>query len=777
MKISGPSLFILFLLLIVLLPPLYAQEGEDTPPPEETIPLTPPAPPEETASPKKTTPLEEPAPSKEPEMEGGLLESTLSLDLDTSDYYELLAWCRRLGLDESGSKEDLRLRLYDYYGRQPTESEKPEESGEQEEGDQVEIIQAHALNYFSETNEDQTYIRFTGAVELSFTEEDSKTIHIIKADTLLLNEESKLITAQGNVEYTLKKGEDEDDEVFRGESLAFDVESWSGLFFNGISERAAKKEGKDDIPFYYSGEVIYRSPEDTVILNNGVVTTSNLSDPYVTIRAQKIWVLAPKEWALLHGIFYVGRIPVFYIPGMIKNGDDLFFNPVMGSLEEKGLFYQTTTYLLGSRPEDKEKENSLMDFLLLSEDAGDREIQGLFLKKADGLSPFQTSLRQYAKENDAWIKLMFDGYSNRGLFGGIQGELKNLSVMKKLDFYLGLGLSREVFFENGKYTPLSRNSEGKYESNWEGSFLFGQSLPFRYALKLDTQLSVGPLKSLKLSFPLYSDSSFMVDFADRRENIDWNELFEEESKRDPAKEAKEISSQRWDFTASFDPALKFLSPYISTLKIETLKMNMNWLKKTIPTADRTNSIETFFYPESYYLPELNLRIAGTLLKSDFSSKDKKEQDEALEGLIAPWESWERAGSKTSEDSSEGGIIPEYQDDIDLGTKRNSSGFSWLSQTLSYTLVPKIKLYGSFDSTQWTSPEDINYDIKYRSFTAGDSGTINYKLALFDGVFSIDNKVHGKFGYQERFDRGESLQDDTWEKYRKQDKAASSVKTR
>ncbi|HTP58143.1 MAG TPA: hypothetical protein VMM82_04445, partial [Spirochaetia bacterium] len=41
--------------------------------------------------------------------------NTLGADIASASYYELVAWCDRLGLDDSGSRKDLQTRLADHY--------------------------------------------------------------------------------------------------------------------------------------------------------------------------------------------------------------------------------------------------------------------------------------------------------------------------------------------------------------------------------------------------------------------------------------------------------------------------------------------------------------------------------------------------------------------------------------------------------------------------------------------------------------------------------------
>ena len=47
-----------------------------------------------------------------------LLFKTLALDIESADYYELLSWCQKLGLDDAGDKEALKIYA-DAYSQDP----------------------------------------------------------------------------------------------------------------------------------------------------------------------------------------------------------------------------------------------------------------------------------------------------------------------------------------------------------------------------------------------------------------------------------------------------------------------------------------------------------------------------------------------------------------------------------------------------------------------------------------------------------------------------------
>ena len=187
-----------------------------------------------------------------------LYYTTLPLDIETSDYYELEAWCERLGLDAGGTRKDLENRLRAHYGLGQLGSFA--RGKRRRFGHFYRIgVQTSSISHLDVIEE--KYIRLSGGVVLTLEDRESSAVHEIKADNIVFNQDTKSLTARGNIEYILTRNGQS--EVFRGDSLSFDTESWEGVFFKGISERERDVQG-ETITFYYSGDSIYRS-EDNVV--------------------------------------------------------------------------------------------------------------------------------------------------------------------------------------------------------------------------------------------------------------------------------------------------------------------------------------------------------------------------------------------------------------------------------------------------------------------------------------------------------------------------------
>lgn len=562
--------------------------------------------------------------AKKPLTAEELLKETVGLDIDTAGYYELVAWCKRLDLPTAGTKSDLQARLEAYYKVTPEAATAAGKKAGQVRT--ITIKSADSTRYFTIERINQKYIRLTGKVELSMYDPKTGDTHTIKADTILFNEAQKSITASGNVEYELTgKGKSE---IFHGQSLTFDVDTWAGIFFSGVSS-SKKTIDKNSITFYFSGKEITRSSKDVVTMNDGTITSSDSMNPDWKIDASRIWVLAPGEWALANAVLYVGRVPLLYFPGFFHPGDNLLFHPSFGSRSEVGEYLQTTTYLLGRRP----KSSSSLSFLQVAEDTNqtyNTVVNGLFLHKTNPVTPAQLSSYPYNAEK-SYVKVLADIYSNLGYFGGLEAKLAGLGILTDSDLDLGIARSRNIYTDpaTGTFTPFYENTDGTFSDTWNTSYLFGNPVPFRYGFNADFNLQ-GPTFQVTGSFPYYSDPYFVRDFGNREEQVDWSQLLGlnqvNQSLLSQQLQSQVLSSLQWTLHTQFTPKLGSLKPFISSLSVTNADLQMYWQTQqnggltTLPTLPNNYTYSPdyfypnreFFYPTSYVIPNIAAQIAGTI---------------------------------------------------------------------------------------------------------------------------------------------------------------------
>ena len=332
--------------------------------------------------------------------------STLAADIASASFYELVAWCRTLGIDDTGSRAELQQKLARALKVElPAARPAPERT--------VTVRSAKESQYFTLTEVDQKYVTLTGDVVVEVRDEESGAVHAIRAARLLYNQSLGVVTAEGGVGYTLTRGGKT--ESFEGDSLSFDLESAEAVFYDGKSSKTSTRNGAA-VTYFFNGETISRLGNDTVVMEKGSFSSCDLpSDPHYQIRAKKVWILAPGEWAIQSAVLFVGRIPLLYLPVFFWPGDRMFFNPALGYREREGTYVQTTTYLLGTK---EEKEDNPLSFLKLEETgstAYDLELHGLFLRKVTAKAPRPNS--------DRVLKLMIDAYSRLGVFAGLDGQV------------------------------------------------------------------------------------------------------------------------------------------------------------------------------------------------------------------------------------------------------------------------------------------------------------------------------------------------------------------
>ncbi len=715
-----------------------------------------------------------------------LLEKTVISDINTSDYYSLLSWCRYLGLDESGSKSDLKKRLAEYYKKELPETE-GEETDKTGKGKYLSIEAAERTEYFTIEKIDEKYIKISGNVILEMKDTDKDVTNLIKTDRILFNQSENIITATGNVDYTRISGEDR--ENFRGEKLSFDITNWEGMFFRGVSEKDKQQDDKN-LKFYYSGEKIYRSDDDVVIIDDASITSSKPDDPYYHLKANRIWVLAPGEWGIKNAVLYVGHIPTFYFPFFFHPGDKLVFNPALGSKDAVGFFFQTTTYLKGQP--DSSSQN--LSFLALTEEDTDyeTELNGIYLRK--------TEKKEKSDESENFIKIMFDIYSRLGLFSGVEMFSKESDFLKETKLFAGIGRSRNIYINSdGYYSPFFECDNGSYESYWnEGSFL-GYSLPFRFGFELDTGF-ISSAADSDISFEIYSDPYVLRDFNDRAEYIDWSKLLgleEEEEKEDD--DFQGIRERLWwSIHLSLNPEINFFDDYLKEFNITKLDFSMNWKNKTrsttgiagldsalpdyIPSSNRSEYFmpeQYFYYPETYTMPEFSLTVSGDIFSKTYSYSDIPENYKTVEAsdiknkekIISPWETENNTKSDSAENYSDL-QEPDNLEELDIKLHENRNPFS---HSLSYTLSPSFISATTLDSSSWTDPDDINFKKSYETIRSYGNFKLNYTADLYEDLLSLDDFIILSYDYKEHKSRGENISDSTWESYRESDSKATFTK--
>jgi hypothetical protein len=703
------------------------------------------------------------------------ISEAVALAVETADYYELVAWCRRLELSERGSVEDLRGRLFTYFDTEPSVREK-------ETRRSISIESARSTEYFTLTEIDERYVVIEGDVYIVLEDPDRRSTHMIRADRVVFNQDTNQMSAEGGVEYTLEEQDRTD--VFRGDKLTFDIDTWEGIFFQGYSEAERNIEG-ERITFRFFGEDIRRSKENIITLEKGYITSSKPEDPYYQVKAKKIWILAPGEWAIVNASLYVGHIPVFYIPFFFKNGDKIFFNPAMGFSSEKGFFMQTTTYFLGRKEETEEP----MSFLQLGEEEDEQitEIRGLYLREDKNITPAERRRYEYALSSGAYGKILLDLYSRLGLFGGVDINLKELSVLREAAIFAGVARSRDVYIspETGWYTPFWELASGSVTGRWNDGFLFSTLVPFRYGFVLTLELQ-HDVFDLEADFAYYSDPYFRRDFLDRDEEIPWGEFLGfTEGGVSIGGESEDVSRLSWGLTSRVRIPTQKSKPYLSTAAITNLKTNLTWKTKEtdttgtagldpalpgyVPESNRTAysfPLKRFFYPDSFLLPAASAEISGNLFDTA-RSRDRRQEKAGLsdefpekppgKGFIPP----QAAVPEKAVETEEVYAPPRRRPDAELPRKPTGRPYT---HSLGYRILPGIDLDSRFSSEDWSKPNEVDYGIEYSLLNTRGDLSFTYSGKIYENFFTYSDTISLSGQFRSHFNRGTGVGDETWESF-------------
>ncbi|MCX7038390.1 MAG: hypothetical protein NT005_04565 [Spirochaetes bacterium] len=680
-----------------------------------------------------------------------LASSTLAEDIATAGYYELVAWCRELGIDDAGGRAELQqkvaLALKVELPAKPAVGKKS-----------ISVRSARESEYFTLTEIGEKYVTLTGDVVVEVRDESSGALHAISASRILYNQTLGIVTAEGAVSYTLTRGGKT--ELFEGESLSFDLETSEAVFYNGQSSKTANRAGTD-LTYFFRGETISRLANDTVVLSSGSFTSCDASgDPHYQIRARRVWILAPGEWAIQSAVLLVGRVPLLYLPVFFWPGDRMLFNPAIGYRVREGTYLQTTTYLIGRR--EKEPDNPLSFLKLTEADTANYglELHGIFLKKIPATAP--------AAEKEGSLKLMLDAYSRLGAFAGIAGDFPPLASFKA-----GVGVSRSLFSipltntASGNWTQFWIEPDGTAVSKWNSSSLFGLPVPFRFGMEGNLNKSDASY-SVSARIEYFSDPVFTRDFYSRTEGLALTDVLANAPAASQAVAEKRTLS--WDLASRADLSRLLKLPTSMILSVPSLNMKVEWQSKDANPAPASTQPEywdpgkTFYFPYNITAPDASLSLTGDLLKLDTAGKPSlpasggqpagapqpgEPSADPGKGVRMPVPPAREAEQPTAGLPKSAHLTlrdPSRKPDLPVTTTAPQSSF-----TISYQVQPRARLEHRFDTLDWATKEDVDNSILYRTLETGGSSRLSGTAVIVDRLAEVTAGLSADGNYRVRFD--------------------------
>lgn len=628
------------------------------------------------------------------------LQDTLGRDLASASYYQLLSRARELGLPETGNRDQLEQRLRNELGLPAEPVPRPPDRV-------IEIVSADRTEF--ERADAGDLVRLFGSVELRLGDRRDGSEHIVRANRVFLDSGRDLLTASGAVVYRFRQGER--NERFVGETLSFDISDWSGWFLDGESVRSQSIDGTS-IEFRFAGERISRSGENTIVLDNAVITSSRLEPPAYSIDADRIWVTGRGEWGLRSAVLRVGRVPVARVPFFFRPGDRLFVNPSLGIREVEGSYLQTTTYLRGQ----PERAESPFAILQVAEAEGDTRLErdGLFLVPAPEPPP-------RAQRNGATgtIRLIADVYARGGAAIGMIAEGLRREWIRDLDAELLIAVSPVVWSLAGLPSTATVDTSGTVIRRLDQGQVLGIRVPFRYSAGIETTLRLGDV-NLGLELPLLSDPEFPVDFLSRSEQTNWLELLGV-----PSAAGTAIASSRnslvWEVELAPLTLLNDVPVLGGRLRLERTRSSLEWRAEnaesaiavppgTGPTSILRSSSDRYFRPDRYVVADtgLNWSTRYTLFRSRGTVAARTGESD----LRPPWA--DAAQSEALPDPPLVGFAAPPLLGPPAEDRDSESGWTG---SLQANLNLSLDTGGPFATDDWTDIADITWDRAYQSIDA------------------------------------------------------------
>ena len=705
-------------------------------------------------------------------------DSLTKLQLLSSSKNELIELAESLDLKSTGSKDDLLNVLFSYYKLENTNLN----------NNVLFIIKSADKNLsflIDEINED--YMQLSGNIELTFIDKKNNSTQEISAERVIINNTKKIISASGNVTYTLIKENKRD--VYHGDEVIVHIEDWSGYFFEGLSQTIETIDSKEMV-FYFSGEKLERNPDGWIILHDGIITSSNPDNPNYRISADKIIMPLPGEWVIQHAVLYIGHIPVFYIPFFYYAKDEMIFHPSIGYTQKEGYNIQTTLYLFGKSQQTD--PGGLSFFQINNQEDTNLTGDGFFLRPENEHYSEKSTLPG-TDDKIEYMKIMLDNYSNLGFYTGISAHFINLGLSDSLTLYTGLARSRNIYFDPYLgYTPFQENGSGQYVSTWNSSYFFKIKIPLRYGFNISSSYSEGPF-SFSFDIPVYSDSYFKNDFSTRSENLAWEKITGI-NEQTVSSIRSETSSLTWSANLSLTPKMDPDFTLINNFSISALSANLQFDSNMLADIYEEDDVLNFYIPKQFTAPNISMILSGVIFsgtikqeesstfevteqnntgkspwQEDFTAKKESEGETESESELLTGEETDISGSENNDVDQENSlkIAPLFPSTV----LQKPSYYTILDHSLSYSINPDFILNGYFDYFSWDHPSLVDFGLLYYKLNTSPSAKIVYKLNLFQDAVSFFTSTDINSNYSARFkDQSTSISD--WDAQLQNDKKSS-----
>ena len=647
-------------------------------------------------------------------------------------------------LSTEGSDDDIRKRLYDYYGY--TEYTVPQEESSEEVIGEGESSYTISINSASSVESSASVFTVTGSVVIDFTSGDTPK-RTLSASTVIVDTEKKILTALGNSKYT---DSDEDAAIKEIEADILTV-SWDNmdiLITDGSTQTERENSEKKKVTFSTSGERLTYLSEGSVIFDDGMIT-SNPKHAYSSISASSILILPGQDMFLSSATFNIGRVPIFYLPFFFFPGSRILGNPSFGFTSTKGAFLNTTFELIGSYPkiETTDESSSFSSLLKTTSDASDESVNGYYYSETDEL----TGIQKFAKNTSSYLTLMADFY--RG--GADATELPSGGI------HLGVDSVFNLFDRKLKISVFTGVATPKNTTDKTLRYYGNNSLSFS---------SWG--LSLSLKFPYYSDRTVLYNYSNRLTGFSYGPLLGEESKFPTDYSSSGISSFTRSFSLTYSLPSSVKIPLVSSFSLKNLSIEGNYSIVDKSSSSATLRQESNSLLTSYTLPSLSLSLSGNILSLSTSAQSSssntvsaaeettetaEEKDIMEEKLLQGRYTTSIGKTETaSVTASKLNLSYTLTEDLSDRTDNNTTTNEKKSEKLSSTTYTRITLEGNVSdivtvsdvftySHVYTQSTDYSQSSWSKKTTTSPLNTLKVSVPLFGVTYNLSFKP---FDYSE-----------------------------
>ncbi len=619
------------------------------------------------------------------------------ISLDQASENELAMMCSLRNLDCGDSKDEMIVALKEVLETESNTSSVTVESSETSEAQNEKMsFEIKSANSMKQLNSISSLTILSGDVVLVFKEnEEEKSL---SAQTIIVDLDNSKLAAMGEVSFSV--GEDEDSlftQDISGEIITYNWKTKILQVSNASVFTERENSDEESVEFNATSSLLTLNTEtNSLILNDGFITT-NPTNAYSSISADKIALLEHGDLYLEDAVVSLGRVDVLYLPYFFSPGATMIGNPSIGYESTRGAFVNTTFELLGKYPNFESSSSSSFTSLLKTDDSQDSYATSSIY---DSNEP-QSKLQQWAIDSNSYFTLMLDAYEYTPY--SIEDD-DNGSVVLGYVSQANL-FDKALTITSSAITSIASDGiVGDIESyDYYPVFRYDASLSAKY------QFEDG---SINLYMPMVSDPTVRKTYGNRLSDFSIDAIWNSQSF--PSTYSSDIDSYSWSIDSKFNLSPDFLFPFVKNITVNSFDSNIDyeWEKND--------------GSYSYVIDEMTLGDLDADINGQLFTTLKEEEEES-----------ENDTQKNVDEETQEIINNLYQ-----SSKKNPTNNEYTSYyDLSYNLNE------TFYYTEEDDGDTELYNKSYLTFTS--EGQIE------PDILEVDNSTTFNFIYDNVFDDSES----------------------